>query len=226
MAQPIHFLLLLAIGGLLFSIVSGELDAIPPTETNPEQVLFRKQLDKDREIVVIREQSRPLTILNGLTAISDENLKRLHAVFPVRVEVRSANTASLTLCTHLVYDLTPGRGFEVLDMLVGHGQIVIAAIEHSVVRLWLWRISPISLDTSQVTTLDQYDWTRFAAAVTLDKSMVSAKLTWTEDHLVEVAVDDLRPNFKQHTRFIQKPNEWSFQKATNGKGQREQSTQR
>lgn len=208
MAQLIHFLLLFTLAGLSSIIMSAKLNASSPTEADSEQVLFRKQLDEYREIVVVREQSRPLAILKGITIIPEKYLKHIHGVFSVRFEVRSANTVPLTLFTRLVYDWTPGRGFEVFDMLVSPGQLVIASAEGS--EIMLWRINPIRPDVNQFTVLRGYDWTRVAAAVTLDKSMVSVKLTWTKDHLVEAAVDDLRPNFKRHTRFIQSEKEWKF----------------
>jgi hypothetical protein len=48
--------------------------------------------------------------------------------------------------------------------------------------------------------------------VPLNKTIVNVILSFTNDPLVMAKIDDLHPNFKQHTEYIQTDTEWEFKR--------------
>jgi hypothetical protein len=210
MAMAIR-LSLFSFGLLAFGVMPVGRDVSSAKGADSEVVLFRKRLDDDRELVVVRGRSVPLTVMEGIIAISAENRKHITGVSSLRCEIHSATNGPLIVAHRLIYDTIGriGHRFQVLDLLVSPERIVIAAIDGPL--LVLWAITPMAAEANHCAWLN--DWTRVAAMVPLDKTMVGAKLRTDDNGRIHVEIDDLRSNSKRHTEYIQAPNDWTFAKS-------------
>ena len=127
------------------------------------QLVFRKPLGKEREIVVLRGTSRPYASMSGI--VSGRLVKAMSGfdVFPVSVEYRSPAMAPLELACDLVYqERAHGTGiFAVMDVLTGHNQIVIATAQDTVIVLR--QICPFV--SSRAVFLGGTEWSNSAVAL-------------------------------------------------------------
>jgi hypothetical protein len=198
----------LAIAVLCVGVMVCDRCMRPESEKEAETVLCQRRLGKDRDLVVIRGPRRPGTDAAPFH-LPYPNSNRIKAIFPVRVELRSGQAGGVMLASRPIVETESWRqpGFEVLDMLADDRRIVICATSSGGIILWV--IHPFT-EPDHFTALDQREWTRFAGLVSIDRATVSAKLRWTKTGLVEVAIDDLRPDFKQHTLFLESEKEWKF----------------
>jgi len=204
----IHLHPVLILVGVIAPIVAT---AVPTAGCERGDIAFRKTMKSGREVVVTRGASLPANELVGI--VPDAHLRELNSAFPLRVELRSGSASSIPMASRIVLVRNiPGRGFggfEVFDALFDAGELVLASGENG--EIVLWHVTVLGL--TRCAVLRNSDWTLFAALVPLDKNAVGVELGLTEDHRVEAAVSDLRPHFKQHTRFVQIEKEaWKFKR--------------
>ena len=182
---------LFSLGFLTLGVMTVGCDSVSAKGDDPEVVLFRKRLDDDRELVVVRGRNIPITVIKGISTISADNKNNITGVSSLRCELHSATNGPLILANRLIYEPVGwgGHRFQVrLDMLVSPEKIIIAAIDGPLITLWA--VTPMAAEANQFAWLN--DWTRFAAMVPLDKTMVSVKLGRTENGLILAEVNDLR----------------------------------
>jgi hypothetical protein len=208
MLRPTYLLVSFLLAGVCASPVFLKTRGDNSTQKETEVEIFRKALSIG-DLVVIRGLDRPASEVSRIypTRVSVEDYTNC---FEIRVEVHLERVAPVTLAVFLKRDTKMQGGYEVLDALFENGTFVIATAENGSVIVT--RILPTQHVPIFSSELPQTLWTRAAAVVRIDHTIVKAKLGCTTDKLVEVGVDDLRPNLKQHTRFVQKPDKWEFQK--------------
>jgi len=191
----IHFLSFMLAGCCGFLTIAG-VRAAAAADNVGETVLFRKPLDHGCELAVVRGPDRLRDeVVDVVPPDGHRSWFDIKAIFPLRVDFHSPNAASLTLAARIVWASEQEGGYDVLDVVKGDRQIVVAAAENG--DIILWQISLVSLKDSHITPLRQDDWTDVAAFQRIDHTMVKAKVGLTKDQLVQVEVDDLRTNFKQ-----------------------------
>jgi hypothetical protein len=180
-----------------------------PQRRAVELAIYRKTLNGIGDLVVTRGPDRPVSEVFRIypKRVSAEDYTNC---FDIRVDIHLERAAPITLAILLGRDTKSQGGYEVLDALFANGTFVIVAAENG--SITVTRILPTQRVPIVAFELPQTDWTRAAALVRIERAMVNCKLGWTKDGRVEVTVDDLRPNLRQHTTFVQKPNAWDFEK--------------
>jgi hypothetical protein len=197
-------------------------------------VLFEKALQGNRELVVVRGPSHsvadvapPIMSKSAFKSLNDPK----RGYFAVSIQVRPANGAALTLATQICNqwsDAPPSGGFEVHDVLVHDGLIVIAV---SSMDIDLWQVTPYGdphakwpSDPKLLEQLPQVRragldarWARDPRAQYINRKSVSVKLGLTRDGRVQadvvdmrVAAENLAPGETAQTRFVQVGDKWEF----------------
>lgn len=134
----------------------------------------------------------------------------VNSLYPVTIQMQPPNGEMVALATILVRDVAAG-GFEVLDVSTGRDEVVFAAAQNGMIGVWRIRVTdPIPINS---TTLNNGDWTQFAAIVPLGKADVGVRLKWTSGGRVEAEVSDLRPSSRHVTLFRQHTTQWKFELA-------------
>jgi hypothetical protein len=188
-----------------------------------EKVLFRKPLEGGRELVVVRGPNLQVSELAGIISKTDTQIEEANpgSYFSMRLELHVPSQLPIVLSACLVFESLLSRsqagGLEVLDILVPPEKIAWEDLKKGAVR----GIVLATAENGRIILRDMSGpcsiratiiggWTRVAALVPLDKTMVSVKLGRTTNNLIQADVKDLRPNFQRHTRFIQAEKEWKF----------------
>jgi hypothetical protein len=206
---------------------AGRQDAVKSDAADAEVVLFRKPLDGGRQLVVLRGPRHPMADV-APPVMSDNNFKHVpdKGYFVVSLQVLPAHGPALTLASKLVPVLAdvPSLGFDVFDVLIDDGLIVIA------VGAWgidLWQVIPYGdprekwvvpkerkpqLPQVRITALPAYyaPISRGPTFAYPDRKSFSVKLSLTGDGHVQADVVDLESADKWHRRFVQVGDEWEF----------------
>jgi hypothetical protein len=205
-------------------------DAAKPDAADAELVLFRKVLDDGRQLVVLRGPRHPMAdVAPPIT--SNSSFKHIpdKGYFAVSLQVLPAHGPALTLASKLVpvWSDVPSLGFDVFDVLIDDGLIVVAV---GSLDMELWQVSPYGdprgkwvVPKERKPQLPQVciaglpaNWAPISRGPTYtcpDRKSFSVKLSLTGDGRVQADVVDLQAADKWHTRFVQVGDEWEFKAA-------------
>ena len=181
---------------------------------NTEVELYRKSLDVEREVVVVRGQRNEARIL-GSPITEKVPLDQVSAVSTVRVELHLKGRPPLTLASRV---MTEGHskeynGFHVLDVLFESERLTFAAAEGD--ALIVWRIAPLSDTPSVAIYLKTADWTPWNAGYPRDRTNISMLLRRSGEGKLMIEVVDRLPLGAaeyQHTLFEQVEDAWKFKR--------------
>jgi hypothetical protein len=197
-----------------------------------EVVVFRKRLDPRRELVIVKSPTQQKTLVSPplMPAKTYNGPLRIAGFSCISFQVASDGGSRLTLGARLVALGPPAPasgGFDVLDVLVDDGVIVVAVT--AVTSLQLWRLTPYGdpqatgplgtfTTVSKICPAGLSGWSSDALASYLDRKSVAVKLTMIEDGRIQADVEDIRlanrsaaVKSRARTRFIQVPGKWLFE---------------
>jgi hypothetical protein len=171
-----------------------------------EQEVFRKPLDGDREIVVVRGTGVAPQMLKDVAP--QLTLDQSTRVYVVRVELRAQDHLPVVLGSRAVSESEQDytKGFDVFDMLSEPDGITLATAERGTIVLW--HIGLFMPQPSRWTILRHRDWSMSAAAYRLHRNIVSVRLGRSAEGKLTVEVVERRPG--QHTAFEQVEDKWEF----------------
>jgi len=186
-------------------------------------VLFRKAIDENRDLIVVRSAMHPVADIRmpdarGIVRPSgkDSTLQEpgnsglIDGCYSVILQVVHGRSAPLTLAARPFFHHSAGPSsgeIVVWDVLVDHETFVVA-IGTWKIRLWRFVLfAQDGLPQMSDTALSSH-WTGVALASHLDRQSVSVKLSLLKDGRIQADVDDLRAH--RQTRYLQNDDEWKF----------------
>lgn len=189
--------------GARFGMVSAA-ERIPSEEI----VVFQKAIDDRRTVAVVIGKPFAPNLLKGL--MKAEYVEQLTALRPIRVELRQPGEPDIVLVSRLKAEGQAEftRGFDVLDMLIEPGRIILAATEGAGIVLW-----QVGVPDERLTRwgVPGGEWAAAAAMSKLDRNNVGITLGRSKAGVLTVEIVDRRiaaPH--QHTVFEQIADQWEF----------------
>jgi hypothetical protein len=126
----------------------------------------------------------------------------------VVVELRTPGAAPIVLATKLQLDTDgSGAGFEVLDLVILNGALILPVAVGTQLGLWRIEFGPITRDSWVFLE----GWWVQALASRLDSAAVKVDVSQLDDRRIALAVYDKRAGGdRAPTLFEQENNEWRF----------------
>jgi hypothetical protein len=172
-----------------------------------ELVLFRKPLEQDREIVVLREPDGDANRLRGV--MDPRLLEQATAVYAIRLELWSPGQSPMLLAVRVrVETMGPELGVEILDVLADSHGVVVALAEGP--DIGLWRVEFGLGSSVDWAPLHVGDWAIAAPLRPLGRRQVKVNLERADNRLA-AEVTDLRARRPQAIRFEQVADTWVFE---------------
>lgn len=210
---------------------AGRQDAAKPDAADTETVVFQKVLDDGRQLIIVRSPNRPVADV-APPVISKRGFEHWNypetTFFSVSLKLVAARGSPLTLANIILQGSAkspaPG-GFDVFDILINDGVIVVAVGWHGIE---LWRLTPLAGPDATWVLAEKRKPPKYPAVCIAglpasyapisrgptfaypDRKSFSVKLSLTGYGHVQADLDDLQAADKRHTRFVQVGDEWEF----------------
>lgn len=171
MCKPVTIIVLLLLGILEASARTHS--ALPQDADEGDLVLFRKVLEQDRQILVVKGRTHDVSLLRGL--IDPRLMEQATGAYPIRIELHGPADSAVVIASRLrVEALPPATGDAALDVLAEVGQIVVVMIEGH--NLAIWSVPVGSTRSPTWTVLPPSEWSVAAPLRPLDPKHIKVKL--------------------------------------------------
>jgi hypothetical protein len=174
-----------------------------PTTTDDGLTILRRSLNDGGEVVVVRERRELAAGLSSLLGAPDAG--KGGVVYEVRVELRRQGEPPVLLASRVRADHPDSPpGFELLDMLVQDGRVVVAASEGGTITVW--EVRPTGVLTNHMALLGHH-WSADAVSRTVNATQVSVVLNLVNGRIT-ATIADKRFDAKQPQTTIMEQGDW------------------